>query len=138
MATSLQNAVRVSTVNLITTAAGTTAYLYVYTGSAPAKVSNAFVAPTGTLLALFALANPIGPTGVVGVLTLTPPSNVTASASGTPGYYRIGTAATDTNGSGCIVQGSSGVGSGDLNFASTIASGGTCGITSFTYTEGNP
>lgn len=137
MATSLKTSTRNKAVDAITTDAGATAFAYVYTGSGPAKSSNNFVAPTGTLLAKFALANPIGAGASVGVLTITPPSNVTGSASGTPGYYRICTAGTDTDGSGCIVQGSSAVGSGDLNFASTIASGGAVGITSWTYTEGN-
>jgi hypothetical protein len=144
------------------------------------------------------------------VLTLTPPSNVTALASGTPLYYRItsapafvltqaaisgsvvtytgtitgggsnaflnaqinvsgfvnagnnntfvvtastattlvvtnasgvnethaGSAAIDT-GTAVVLQGSAGVSTGDLSFASTIASGGTAGITSYTLTEGD-
>ncbi len=36
-----------------------------------------------------------------------------------------------------IIEGDAGVGSGSLNFSSTIASGGTVSITSATITEGN-
>jgi hypothetical protein len=137
MATSLKTTTRNKATDAITTDAGATAHLMVWSGSAPAKSSNNFVAPTGTLLATFALANPIGSGSAVGVLTLSAISNVTGAASGTPGYYRISTASSDTDGTTVIAQGSSGVGSGDLNFASTISSGGTVGITSFVYTEGN-
>ena len=138
MATSLKTTLRNSALDAITTAASTASHLMVYSGTGPAKSSNNFVAPTGTLLANFAMANPLGAASSVGVLTITPPSNVTGAASGTPGYYRICTGSTDTDGTTVLVQGSAGVGSGDLNFASTIASGGSVGITSFTMTEGNP
>jgi hypothetical protein len=138
MATSLQTAVRNSEMTTISAAAGSTAYLFVWTGSGPAKSSNNFVAPTGTNLAILPMSNPIAGSPVVGVLTMSAITNATALASGTPGYYRICTSNTDTNGSGVIAQGSAGVSSGDLSFASTIASGGTVGVTSFTYSEGNP
>jgi hypothetical protein len=138
MATSLWTTTRNRATDGITNDAGSTAYLWVWTGTAPAKSGNSFVAPTGTNLAKFALANPIGPASSVGVLTLSAISNATGLASGTPGYYRITNTATDTNGSSVVAQGSAGVSSGDLSFASTIASGGIVGITSWTFTEGNP
>jgi hypothetical protein len=206
MATSLATSLRNTLMNALTTAAGSTAYLWFWTGSAPAKSSNNMVVPTGTNLALFALPNPIAPGASVGVDTLSAITSVTGLASGTPGYYRLtaGTAYTltqaaisgstttytgtgiasgmsgsvnisgfvnagnngtftitssttttivVTNSSGvnethagtAVVdvatnvqwQGSAGVGSGDFNFASTIAAGGTVGITSATYTDGN-
>jgi hypothetical protein len=206
MATSLSTTVRNSILGTITTAAGSTAYLWVWTGSAPAKSSNAFVTPTGTNLALFALPNPIAPTASVGVLTYSAITSVTGLASGTPGYVRqtAGTAYTlsqaaisgstvtytgtgiasgmtgvvnisgfvnagnngtftisssttttivVTNSSGvnethaatavvdvstnAYAQNSAGVGSGDFSFASTVAAGGTVGITSITLTEGD-
>lgn len=138
MSVSLKTSTRNKALDAITTDAGTTAYLFVYSGSAPAKSSNAFVAPTGTLLAKFALPNPIAPASATGVLTLSAITSVTGSASGTPGYARICTASTDTDGSGCIFQCDAGVGSGSLNFSSTISSGGSVGISSFTISEGNP
>jgi len=137
MSTSYQDALRDAVINLLTTYAGTTAYISVYTGTAPAKVSNAFVPFTGTLLAAFPLPNPIGATAVHGVLTLGAISNVNGAASGTPGYYTLNTSATDTD-TTRLVQGSAGVGSGDLNFSATIVSGSPVSITSFTFTEGDP
>ena len=59
-----------------------------------------------------------------------------AAAAGTPGYYRVIDGTTD-DGTHTQIQGSCGVGSGDINFSSTIASGGTVAITSLVYTEGN-
>jgi len=139
MATSLKTTTRNKATDAITTDAGTTAHLWVLAGTAPAKSGNAFQSFAGsTVLANFALANPIAPGSSVGVLTFSAISNVSGAASGTPGCYIITTDGTTKDGTTTIVQGSAAVGSGDLNFASTIASGGTVGITSFTMTEGNP
>lgn len=215
MATSLATSLRDTLMNALTTAAGSAAYLWIWSGSEPAKSSNNFVAPTGTLGALFALANPIAPNASVGVDTLSAISNVTAPNSITPGYYRVtagtaftltqaaisgttvtytgtitgggssafanaviqvsgftnagnngtftvtsstlttlvvtnasgvnethaGTAVADTAATSASTnvqwQGSAGVGSGDIDFSSTIASGGSVGITSLTYSDGN-
>lgn len=211
MATSLSTTVRNNELTQIINAAGTTSYLWVWSGSAPAKSSNNFVAPTGTLGALFTLPNPLG-TNSVGALTYGSITNVTALASITPGYVRqtsrasltltqaaivsttvtytgtitgggsnalagaviyvsgftnagnngvftvtsstattlvvtnasgvnethAGTAIMDFSSSDVFAQNSAGVGSGDFDWASTIASGGAVGITSVVYTEGNP
>jgi hypothetical protein len=210
MATSLKTTTRNRAPDGITTDVGATGFLWIWTGSAPAKSSNNFVVPTGTNLALFTLANPLGAGSSIGVLTVTPPANCTALASGTPGYYRMtaglslvlsqagivsttvtytgtitgggsnafvgglvnisgftnagnngtfaitastattlvvtnasgvnethaGTAVLD-NATQVVLQGSAAVGSGDINFSSTIASGGSVSLTSLTYTEGN-
>lgn len=103
MATSLNDTTRTTMVGAISTAVSTAGHLLVYTGSAPSKTS----APSGTLLATFAMANPMGSSSS-GTLTVTAPSNVTGAASGTPGYYRIIDGSTD-NGSHTQVQGSAGV-----------------------------
>ena len=60
----------------------------------------------------------------------------TALATGTPGYARFKTAQNGTA-STVIIELDAGVGSGSLNFSSTIALGGTVSITSATITEGN-
>lgn len=127
----LKDTLRNTMMGNITTALTTTSRLLIYTGTAPTKTT----APTGTLLATFTLASTPG-TATGGVYTFTAPSNVTAAASGTPGYWRMIDGTTD-DGTHTQIQGSAGVGSGELNFASTIASGGTVSITSFTITEGN-
>ncbi len=49
MATDLQTAVCHTQMGAIITAASTTAYIMVWSGSPPAKSSGAYVAPTGTL-----------------------------------------------------------------------------------------
>lgn len=133
MATSLKDTTRASMLGAIVSAIGASGHLLIYTGSAPAKTA----APTGTLLATFVLASTPG-TVSGGVLTMANVTSVTGSASGTPGYYRCIDGATD-DGTHTQIQGSAGVGSGDINFASTIASGGTVGITnaSWTYTDAN-
>jgi hypothetical protein len=133
MATKYKTSIRNTRLGDVISALGATARLLVYTGTEPALTAS----PTGTLLCTFTLANPVGPAASGGVATWTNPSNVTAAASGTPGYYRVIDGSTD-DGTHTQVQGSAGVGSGDLNFGSTIASGGTVSITSIAYTEGNP
>ena len=128
----LGNTLRTNMMSQIATVLGATSRLLIYTGSAPAKTS----APTGTLLATFTLASTAG-TATAGVFTFTAPGNVTGAASGTPGYARFIDGTID-DGTHTDIQCSCGVGSGELNFSSTIASGGTVSITSFTITEGNP
>lgn len=135
MATSIADTTRGHEMTQIINDTGSTAYLWVWSGSEPAKN----VAPTGTNLAKFAMANPIGSIGSgssQGVLTVTAPSNVTALASGTPGYYRITTGSTDTNGSTVIVQGTSGVTvSAPTGLGATPSgSGGTLAANTYYYT----
>lgn len=127
----LNNTLRTNMMSQITTSLTTTSRLLVYTGSAPSKTAS----PTGTLLATFTLAATPG-SASGGVYTFTNPSNVTGAASGTPGYFRMIDGTTD-DGTHTQIQGTSAVGSGELNFSSTIASGGTVSISSFTITEGN-
>ncbi len=63
-------------------------------------------------------------------------SGVTGT-TGTPNFFRMIDGATD-DGTHTQVQGTAGVSSGELSFASPIASGGTVSITaSMTITEGN-
>ncbi len=131
MATNLNNTIRTTCVGAISTAITTTSRILIYTSTAPSKTA----APTGTLLATLTPSATFG-TSATGVLTANTITSATAAASGTPGYYRIIDGTTD-DGTHTQVQGSCGVGSGDINFPSTIASGGTVGISSLTYTEGN-
>src|SRR5215813_1859357 len=114
----LHNTLRTNMLTQITTALTTTSRMLVYTGTAPSKTA----APTGTLLATFTLAATPG-TGAAGVYTFTNPANVTGAAAGTPGYGRMIDGATD-DGTHTQIQFSCGVGTGELNFSSTITSGG--------------
>lgn len=132
MALSYKTSVRNTRMDALTTSITATSRLKVYTGSAPANTAT----PTGTLLATLTPANPFAAGASGGVLTASAIASATAAASGTPGYFRVIDGTTD-DGTHTQVQGSSAVGSGDLNFASTIASGGTVSISSFVITEGN-
>ncbi len=77
----------------ITTDLGTTPYLLIYTGSAPA---NCGAAATGTLLASLACSNPFGAAPSGGVLTASAITSATAVASGTAGYWRLCTSSAGT------------------------------------------
>jgi len=131
MATNLKDSIRTTIVGAISTSIGASGNIKVYTGSAPSKTAS----PTGTLLVTLPCSATFG-TSSAGVLTANAITSATAAASGTPGYYRIIDGATD-DGTHTQVQGSAGVSSGDLSFPSTISSGGTVGVTSLTYTEGD-
>ena len=85
MAVNYTNAVKIARMGAVTTQAGATAVLEIGT------------AAMGTILASFALNNPIaGAATGAGVLTLSGfPKNATASASGTAAAARIRTGGTD-------------------------------------------
>lgn len=134
MATNLKDTIRATMMGAIPTSISTSGHLFFYSGAAPAKTAS----PTGTsgITGGIVLSSTMG-TVSGGVLTTSGvPLSATATASITPGYYRITDGATD-DGTHTQIQGSCGVGSGDINFASTIASGGTVTLTGLTYTEGN-
>ncbi len=130
--TSLQN----GRLDAITTALSTTAYLEIFTGSAPGKSAGTFNSDSGTKLASLAMSNPVAGSSASGVLTFSSITSATALASGTPGYFRMKTSASGAA-STVIVEGDCAVGSGSLNFNSAISSGGTVSVTSATITEGN-
>src|SRR5947209_742963 len=101
----LHNTLRTNMMGQITTALTTTSRWLIYTGTAPAKTAT----PTGTLLATFTLSATPG-TASGGVYTFTAPSNVTAAATGTPGYGRMIDGTTD-DGTHTQIQHTCGVGS---------------------------
>lgn len=132
MATSIKDTTRATMMTDIVTAIGATSRIKIYSGTAPSKTA----APTGTLLSTLTPSATFG-TVSGGVLTAnTIASDSSAAASGTPGYYRIIDGTVD-DGTHTQLQGSCGVGSGDINFTSTIAALGTVSISSLVYTEGN-
>lgn len=112
----------------IVTQAGTTAYLLIYSGAAPASCA---AAATGTLLAALPMSNPVG-TVTGGVLTMSTITSEAAAAAGTAGYWRI---CTDNTGATCVAQGTVGTTGADLNFPSTsFTAGETISVSSFTIT----
>lgn len=136
MGISYQDAVRNTRMTDVVNALGTTAYMEIFTGPPPGKTSGTFNADSGTKLASLPMSNPVAGTPSAGVLTFSAITSENALASGTPGYFRMKTAQNGAA-STVIVEGDAGVGSGSLNFNSTIASGGSVSITSATITEGS-
>lgn len=136
MATKIKDSVRTTMMGDIVTAITSTSRITIYdnVGAAPGKTAS----PTVNGATLLATLTPSATFGTVttGVLTAGTITAGTAAASGTPAFYRIIDGTTD-DGSHTQIQGSCGVGSGDISFSSTIASGGAVSISSLTYTEGN-
>lgn len=109
---------------------GTSAVIKLFSGAAPATCATA---DTGTLGVTFAgNASQFG-TASAGVLTASAVASVTASASITPGYFRIyPSSATTTN---AVVQGTVGTTGTDMILtAATVTSGQTVNFTSLTVT----
>ena len=145
MASNLNATCRAALMTSINSVASTAARLWIYNGTLLGKT---VAGPTGTSASAVAagipLSNPAFTQGTDGTdastkLTLSGvPLTATATYSGTmtPTWYRITIGSAD-DGAHTLIQGTAAVGSGDLNFASTIAGGGTISITALTYTEGN-
>lgn len=121
---------RTNAMTQLNTDIGASAVIKLFSGAAPA---NCGTADTGTLLVQFAgNAGGFG-TASGGVLTASAVASVTATASGTPGYFRIyPTAASTTN---AVVQGTVGTSGTDMILtAASVTSGQTCNFTSLTVT----
>lgn len=129
---SFKDSLRNARLDAVTTAAGATAYLKVYTGSAPSKTAS----PTGTLLVSLPLPNPIASSASSATLTLSAVTAQNGAATGTPGYVRLTDSNTD-DGTHTIGQFSAGIGSGEVSFSGQVNTGGSVSVTSFTFTEGN-
>lgn len=113
----------------ITTQLGTTPFLIIYTGAAPA---NCGTAASGTLLVAIPGSNPFGAAPSGGVLTASSFTTTNAAASGTAGYFRLCTSSAGTT---CIAQGTAGTSGTDLILTTTtIVATQPVAITSFTDT----
>ena len=131
MALQFSVAVRNAQLDTIESTIGTSAKLSVYTGSAPADCATA---DTGTKLITISLPSDWMNAASSGTKTLLGTWSGTASAgsAATPGYHRFKDS-TDTT---CGMQGSCGIGSGDLSFNGTITSGQTITVSAYTITAG--
>ena len=136
MSFSYQDALRNTRLAALVTAASTTAVLEVFTGGPTGKSAGVFSADPGTKLCSLPLSNPIAGAAVAGLLTLSAITSETGLASGTPASARIKTVASGSV-STVLVEIDAAVGSGSLNFASNVSSGGTVSVSSATITEGN-
>jgi len=103
--------------------------ILVYTGAQPATPNTA---ATGTLLATVTLADPAFAAAVNGTATGSDPVAVTASATGTAGWWRM----TDNSGDAVMdgdVTATGGGGSMEVS-STSITSGGSFDITSLSHT----
>jgi hypothetical protein len=128
LSTAARNAAADGIVDLIDAGAGA-GTIAIRTGAQPTNVGDA---DTGTLLATLVFSDPAfgaaaGGTATAAAIT----SDTSADASGTAGHFRI----KDSNGA-IVADGTCGQGSGDLSFnSSSIVSGGTVSISSFTISQ---
>lgn len=111
---------------------GTAPKLRIFSGSAPA---NCAAADSGTLLCEITLPSDWMNAASSASKTLLGTWQGTASAGSgaTPTHFRIWNSA----GSACHVQGTCGIGSGELQVNGTITSGQTVTVTSFTINAAN-
>jgi hypothetical protein len=127
MAIQYSSGIYLGQLDLIESTAGAAAKLSIYTGSPPATCATA---DSGTKLAVLTLPSDWmqAASGTTKVLAGSWTGTAIAGAGATPGYFRIKDNATDTT---CYVQGTVGIGSGDLSLNGTITSGQTITISSF-------
>ena len=112
---------------------GTTPILTIRTGAQPA---NCGTANAGTVLATFNLPSDWMAAASGGIKNIAggPWQDTSADASGTAAHFRVHNSA----GTVCEIQGSVGMGSGDLQLDNTaIVAGQTVSITAFSVTDGN-
>lgn len=134
MALQYSVAVRNAQLDAFESTTGTSAILRILSGTVPATCATA---QTGTLLASLSLPSDWMSAASAGSKALLGTWNDTsADATGTAGYFRI----LDSTGTTCHAQGTITAtgGGGDMTLDNTsIASGQTVTVTSFTLTAGN-
>lgn len=132
MALQLSVAARNARLDAIETVIGTAPILEIRTGAAPA---NCAAADSGTVLATLTLPSDWMAAASVGAKAKSGTwQDASADATGTAAHFRI----KDSGGTTCHLQGTVGVGTGDLQVDNnSFASGQSFTITSFTLTDGN-
>lgn len=133
MALQFSTNLRNARANQIESHVGASAVLKIRTGSVPA---NCGAADSGTVLATLNLPADWMAAASGGAVSLAGTwQDASADATGTAGHFRI----YRSDGTTCEMQGTvTATGGGDLTLSSTsIVSGGSVTITSFTITEGN-
>ena len=128
MALQYSTTVQAAKLDAVETTIGTAPTLIIYSGAVPANCAAAD--PSGTLVSItlpsdWMAAASSNTKGIAGSWS------GTASGSGTPASFRIKQGAT------CHIQGTAGVGSGDLNLNGSITSGQTVNVTAFSITGAN-
>ena len=117
----------------LNTRIGASARLRIYNGTRPANVGTAITSQT-MLVELTCNATAFAAAASGGVLTANAISNGTAAATGTASWFRL----FQSNGTTAIMDGDVSTSGSDLNLNNTsIATGQTVSVTSFTITDGN-
>jgi hypothetical protein len=132
MALQFSAAVRNARLDAIETTIGATAVLKIRSGSVPADCATA---DTGTVLATLTLPSDWMAAASGGSKAKSGTwQDTSADATGTAAHFRI----YDSGGTVCGLQGTVGVGSGDLQVDSvSFTAGQSFSITGFTITDGN-
>ena len=132
MAIQYSSTIYLGQLDLVESSAGASAKLYIFSGSAPA---NCAAADSGTLLATLTLPSDwmAAASGTSKVLAGSWTGTASAGSGATPTHFRI----KDNAGTTVHVQGTCGIGSGDLQVNGTITSGQTITISSFTLNAAN-
>lgn len=134
MAIQLKDTVRNSRIDAIE-AAGATPAIQIRTGAQPA---NCATANAGTLLWDVSLTATWLNAASGGTATKAGTWTGTAVAAGTAEHFRIFNSTVTKDNTTCIMQGSVGLGSGDLSLDNnSVASGQTITVNTFSITDGN-
>lgn len=132
MAIQLGTTVRNARLDAIESTIGVSAILKIRTGAAPADCATA---DSGSVLATLNLPSDWMAAASSGSKAKSGTwQDTSADATGTAGHFRI----YDSGGTTCHLQGTCGIGTGDLQLDNTsIATGQNVTVTAFTLTDGN-
>ena len=133
MAIKQTTAVRNAQLDALNSQTGTSAKLRIYNGTRPANANTAITSQT-ILVELTCNATAFAAAASGGVLTANAISNGTAAATGTASWFRL----WQSNGTTAIMDGDVSTAGADLNLNNTsIATGQTVSVSSFTVTDGD-
>lgn len=132
MSIQLSTTVRNARLDAIETAVGTSPIMKIRSGAAPADCGTA---DSGTVLATLTLPSDWMAAAASGAKAKSGTwQDTSADATGTAAHFRI----YDSGGTTCHIQGTCGIGSGDLQLDNTsLASGQAFTVTAFSLTDGN-
>lgn len=132
MALQYSSTIYLARLDQVEVSTGVSPLLRIFSGAAPA---NCAAADSGTLLATITLPSDWmnAASGTTKTLLGTWAAAASAGAGATPTHFRIWNSGATV----CHVQGTCGIGSGDLSVNGTITSGQTVTVTGFTLTAGN-
>ena len=113
--------------NTITTAAGASSTVNIYSGSVPGNADASLGA--AILLVSLPCSATFAPAASAGVLTANAITQTNVGTSGTAAFYRL----IATGGSTVLAQGAVGTSGSDMNLnTTTLVTGGPCVVSSFT------